>query len=215
MNHSPVPDDIRDEALSALYQATRERVEPPAWLDQQILAAARGAIDLRPVATKRWRFPAFRFWATPVAVAATILLAVGLAPLMEQNLRQEASPTPMKAQSLPAPAAELDVAPPVRLESSAADRALPAAPPPAPPAEPALTKRQLPALREAAPATVNEEATTEWDPVDRSAEEWLAEIAELRRQGRTAEADARLAEFQRHYPEDQRGIRPSSASPSP
>lgn len=31
--------------------------------------------------------------------------------------------------------------------------------------------------------------------------EWLAEIAELRRQGRTAEADASMAEFRRAYPD--------------
>ncbi|MCB1825987.1 MAG: hypothetical protein KDJ54_15985, partial [Candidatus Competibacteraceae bacterium] len=35
----------------------------------------------------------------------------------------------------------------------------------------------------------------------RSPEEWLAAITELRRQGRTAEADAELAEFRRRYPD--------------
>jgi hypothetical protein len=34
---------------------------------------------------------------------------------------------------------------------------------------------------------------------DRSPEEWLADIAELRRQGRIAEAEASLAKFRRRY----------------
>jgi hypothetical protein len=38
---------------------------------------------------------------------------------------------------------------------------------------------------------------------ERSPEEWLAEIAELRRQGRTVEAEASLAEFRRRYPDYQ------------
>ncbi|MBL8250454.1 MAG: hypothetical protein JNK31_02170 [Candidatus Competibacter sp.] len=36
---------------------------------------------------------------------------------------------------------------------------------------------------------------------DRSPEQWLEDINQLRRQGRTAEADARLAEFRRRYPD--------------
>lgn len=37
--------------------------------------------------------------------------------------------------------------------------------------------------------------------VERSPVEWLARIAELRRQGRTAEVEASLREFRRRYPD--------------
>ncbi|NJM13258.1 MAG: hypothetical protein HC889_16540 [Synechococcaceae cyanobacterium SM1_2_3] len=42
----------------------------------------------------------------------------------------------------------------------------------------------------------HEQARTEAD----AQAKWLAEIAELRRQGRQAEAEASLAAFRRHYP---------------
>ena len=49
----------------------------------------------------------------------------------------------------------------------------------------------------------NEEAKSLQQPADqRSPAAWRAEIAELRRQGRTAEAEARLAEFRRQYPDE-------------
>ncbi|MBL8252322.1 MAG: hypothetical protein JNJ76_01800 [Candidatus Competibacter sp.] len=54
----------------------------------------------------------------------------------------------------------------------------------------------------ASAAAQGEEGKLDWNRLtDRSPAEWLKEIAELRRQGRTAEAEARLSEFRRQYPD--------------
>ncbi|HUM92728.1 MAG TPA: hypothetical protein PLM32_15385 [Candidatus Competibacter sp.] len=51
-------------------------------------------------------------------------------------------------------------------------------------------------------AAQGEEGKLDWNRLtDHSPAEWLKEIAELRRQGRTAEAEARLSEFRRQYPD--------------
>ena len=194
-----------DPDLSALYQAT-PRVEPPATLDERILSASRAAVAPRPVSILS-RFRTFRFWAAPVALAATLILAVGLTPLLYQASEQSAS-LDMQTPPLAKPAAEADAG--NRQELKAADRALPTAPAPAAPAPaapaPAASSLSLPMERRkldllhSAPASVKEEAAQPL-PAPRSPEAWLAEIAELRRQGRTAEAEARLAEFRRYYPD--------------
>lgn len=185
-----------DPELSALYQTT-PKVEPPAALDARILSAARAAVAPRPVSMLS-RFRGFRFWAAPVALAATLMLAVGLTPLLYQASEQSASrdmQTPPAAKS----AAEADAG--NRQELKAADRALPAAPAASEPSfSPAPMERRKAESLQSAPASVKQEAAQPLH-APRSPEAWLAEIAELRRQGRTAEAEARLAEFRRHYPD--------------
>lgn len=76
------------------------------------------------------------------------------------------------------------------------------------PAKPSASKQEVPAEREGgtsemAPARAEEKKSAAVrDRISRrSPAEWLAEIAELRRQGRTAEADASLKEFRRLYPD--------------
>lgn len=189
-----------DPELSALYQAT-PKVEPPAALDERILSAARAAVTPRP-APAIPRFRTFRFWAAPVALAATLILAVGLTPL----LYQASQPSPaLDMQTPPAvkPAAEADAA--NRQELKAADRALPAAPAAAPAApqpsfSPAPMEQRKADSLQSAPASVKEEAAQPRQ-APRSPEAWLAEIAKLRQQGRMAEAEASLAEFRRRYPD--------------
>lgn len=184
-----------DPELSALYQAT-PKAEPPAALDARILSAARAAVAPRPVSMLS-RFRTFRFWAAPVALAATLMLAVGLTPLLYQASEQSAlrdMQTPPAAKS----AAEADAG--NRQELKAADRALPAAPAPAASSLSLPMERRKADSLQSAPASVKEEAAQPLH-APRSPEAWLAEIAELRRQGRTAEAEARLAEFRRHYPD--------------
>jgi hypothetical protein len=63
-----------------------------------------------------------------------------------------------------------------------------------------MERRKLDLLQEA-PAMMEDETAVRQLKAERSPEEWLAEIAELRRQGRTVEAEARLAEFRRRYPD--------------
>ncbi len=184
-----------DPELSALYQAT-PKVEPPAALDARILSAARAAVAPRPVSMLS-RFRTFRFWAAPVALAATLMLAVGLTPLLYQASEQSASldmQTPPAAKS----AAEADAG--NRQELKAADRALPATPAPAASSLSLPMERRKADPLQSAPASIKQEAAQPLH-APRSPEAWLAEIAELRRQGRTAEAEARLAEFRRYYPD--------------
>ncbi len=63
-----------------------------------------------------------------------------------------------------------------------------------------MERRKLDLLQEA-PATVEGETAVRQLKAERSPEAWLADIVELRRQGRTAEAEASLAEFRRRYPD--------------
>ena len=63
-----------------------------------------------------------------------------------------------------------------------------------------MERRKADLLQEA-PAAVEKETTVRQLKAERSPTEWLAEIAELRQQGRTAEAEASLAEFRRRYPD--------------
>jgi len=191
----------QDEELSALYQAIPE-VEPPPWLDERILTAARTAVAPRPASITS-RFRSFRFWAAPVALAATLIMAVGLVQLTRETGEQRSS-MDMKTQSLAKPAAEADAASVGRLESMATGRALPAAPPassaPEPSASMPMERRKMDLLQEA-PAIMEDKTVVRQLKAERSPEEWLAEIAEWRRQGRTAEAEASLAEFRRRYPD--------------
>ena len=199
--NDPRDHDWQDPELSAQYQAL-PKIEPPAALDARILTAARAAVAPRPVSILS-RFRGFRFWAAPVALAATLILALGLTPLLYQASEQSAS-LDMQTPPLAKPAA--DAAPAGRRESQAADRALPAAPvaapaAPEPPSLPLLKEQRKTDLLQSAPAVVEEKATVQPFKAERSPEAWLADIAELRRQGRTAEAEARLTEFRRRYPD--------------
>lgn len=205
MNHNP-HDELQDEALSALYQTTRDGVEPPPWLDDRILTAARAAVAPRPVPTIS-RFRRIGFWAAPVALAATLIMTVGIVQWARETGEWQ-TPMEMKRPSSAKPAAEMDAASVGRLELHAVDRALPVAPPasPAPKsvASMPLERRKADLLQEA-PATMESEAAVRQLKAERSPEEWLADIAELRRQGRTAEAEASLTEFRRRYPDYPQG----------
>ena len=63
-----------------------------------------------------------------------------------------------------------------------------------------MERRKMDLLQEA-PAIMEDKTVVRQLKAERSPEEWLAEIAEWRRQGRTAEAEASLAEFRRRYPD--------------
>jgi resuscitation-promoting factor RpfA len=91
--HPPQPLDAEERALAALLPRPHGRAEPGADLDARILAASQAALHAQP-ATRRPR----RSWIGPTALAASLVLAVGLA----WQLR----PPP----ALPAPAATEDAA---------------------------------------------------------------------------------------------------------
>lgn len=245
-------DELHDDSISASYRETRA-VEPPAWLDRHVLTAAKAAVESRPVSARPPSKRRATRWAVPLALAATVVLTVGVVRVVRESGQFEASLRREAIRSSAEPAAEADAAATGRAELSAArklpEAALPAAPPtsafslesrtrapvalpparlgderlppapsiapaaapPSPPAKPAARKQESMAPAEPnkndaprmAPAVVEErKAEMVGDrPSQRSPVAWLAEIAELRRQGRAAEADASLAEFRRRYPD--------------
>ena len=237
--------EFHDENLSALYRVTRDP-EPPAWLDQRILTAANAAPQpvqmLTPSPSRRRRT---RLWAVPAALAATVVLAVGIVRLARESGEWGPLPENKTLHSTAESAAEADATAAGRAQFSDHDRpsssavelrptmplgeavrvapqslpALPAAAPPVKLEQELMPRRTAPAERErprdwlrAAPTGQRaDQGAASQDRSDQySPEEWLAAIAELRRQGRTAEADAKLAEFRRRYPDYPLEVAPSS-----
>jgi len=213
--------ESHDEAVSELYRATCD-IKPPDWLDERILMAAQTAIaPSAPPTTPRLQRRNIRFWAMPVALAATVIMAVGIVRLARETGEWDARmDRPMKVQSLAEPAAEADAAHSDQRElgsakqQPAATPPLPAPPPPAAPAarmmrstpsmqgegELMLRERRQQNIFQTKPVMQDEDAGLQRQRADRSPEEWLADIARLRQQGRTAEAQASLEEFRRRYP---------------
>ncbi|HCB15363.1 MAG TPA: hypothetical protein DEP36_17595 [Gammaproteobacteria bacterium] len=222
--------ESHDETLSILYQATHD-IEPPAWLDERILTAAHRAVaPPQPTpATPYSRRRSVRFWAMPVALAATVIMAAGIVRLARETGEWAPRPQmPMESpSSLAEPAAKADTAPAGQRtaesahqgSSSATSSLAPASPAApairmmrmAPPSSAASSMQEKKApiaeeqhrqdILQIAPAMRDEEAKPERQAVDRPPKEWLAHIAKLRRQGRIAEARASLEEFQRRYPD--------------
>ena len=169
--------------------------EPPRALDEEILAASRRT-------RSRWR--------VPLSIAAVLVLAVGvtlrmlpqrpeaesvaLAPQVIQTPRPAAS---APAQVQPKPAARAEAAADV-----AAARAPQVAAAPAAAETPFVQERAKSEVRAdaAAPATagalLSKRAESALTP-----EAWLARIAELRKQGRTREAEESLADFRKRHPD--------------
>ena len=203
-------DELYDQGLSELYRGTPD-VEPPIWLDQRILAAARTAMEkprLTP-AIPWFRWHHFQSWTAPVAVAATVVLAVGLLHWLPPASAPGGMPAALEEKMLPSqakPAAEQDAEPAKSLPSTApvagARRmAPPAAPAPESPAAEMQRREQrfqpAPPAEEAPRKADRRALKNRWTPA-----EWRAEIARLRRQGREAEAQAVLVEFRRQYPDE-------------
>ena len=72
--HPPQPLDAEERALAAQLPRPHGRSEPGPELDARILAAAQAATQPKPTARRR-----LRSWIAPTAVAASLMLAVGLA----------------------------------------------------------------------------------------------------------------------------------------
>jgi len=186
----------RDEKVSAGYRALGGE-EPPRALDEAILAAARK----RP---SRWR--------VPLSIAAVLVLAVGvtlrmlpqrpeaesvaLAPQVMQTPRPAASPpAPARDQAKPAAGAEAaaEVAAADALAESRMRSDIAAKP----------TSRASAARAPAAAGAAAESSVLagKLARAELSPQAWLERIAELRKQGRTREAEESLAEFRKRYPD--------------
>ena len=146
------------------------REEPPPELDATILDAARRAAQSRP-ARRRWMLPA--------SIAAVIVLSVGVALQVQRERSDLAGQlgAPAKAGKSAAPVS----APPASDNVSRA---------------PALERK----LQESPARSATQSGKPLEQPVEASPEQWLARIAELRREGRDDEADRQLAEFRRRFP---------------
>jgi len=170
----------RDERVSAGYRALGSE-EPPRALDDAILAAARRS-------PTRWRIP--------LAVAAVLVLAVGVTLRMLPQ-RPEAESVALAPQVIqtPRPAAPVPAAETAKPAAPAASRELARAAAPAAPAADSAVARAAPEPR------MRAEGAAKLSVAPLTPEAWLARIAELRKQGRTREADESLAEFRKRYPD--------------
>ncbi|HRE17605.1 MAG TPA: hypothetical protein PLW86_11185 [Rhodocyclaceae bacterium] len=234
-----LPDDDlpRDPALSALY---REQLpaEPPSALDAVIRAAASKA--LRPLPRPWWQ----RLQA-PVALAATVMLAVMLTLTMEHNPPETQAPTPQapaaepeareKARADAAPAPVRQTATPtspgqapakkeaaVQHKAGAASAYRPATAQPASDSATPMTEQArtsgiidaspqkslaappLPASAAPTPAQAPGTAATNRlrnEARLQSAEEWIALIRQLRKQGKAVEAATQWQAFRNAYPD--------------
>lgn len=191
----------RDEKVSAGYRALGCE-EPPRALDDAILERARR----RP---SRWR--------VPLSVAAVLVLAVGvtlrmlpqrpeaeslaLAPQVLETPRPAAPPPAPKVSEAPRPAAPA----PQALEAPRADAPVQESTRPvaraAAAADAVGETAPAPAPGFAAQGRMRPDSAAKLAQVELTPEAWLARIAELRKQGRTREADESLAEFKKRYPD--------------
>jgi len=181
------PDDEFEDFLrrrKPVFRSPDEMFEPPAELDRVVLRQAREAIEAeRPL--RVFRGPR---WATPLAVAATLVLAITV--IFHAGMPSKPALVPevtvqnvAERVEIPAAAAPMAAAPSEMASSPArADMAADAAPPTA------ARERGM------ADATAKASEIPAWrhDP-----KTWLAEIERLRTTGDTARADAELAEFNR------------------
>jgi hypothetical protein len=199
-----------DERLSKLYRdAVAE--QPPAEIDARILAAARKPTRSTPA-------PVTRSWMVPAALAAVLVLAVGLVTFVGRETQMYDEESPLVRSPAPATAPVGEEAGPraqqERLKSLELKRApVPAAAQPEPAAGSAAAARQhaddaalvQPEAKtseaEEGPAAAAAGATEEVRPVFVAPERWLDHIRELKRQGRVVEARRSLEEFRLRYPD--------------
>jgi hypothetical protein len=202
----------RDSDVSRRYRELA-REEPPRALDTEILAAADRELESRaaplvaPTARRRWY--------VPLAAAAVIVLSVVVTLALQRAQEdpelqwQEETPATPKAAAVPeaegqadpkptevlppaAPAAR-QITPGIRAERPAS---------PAPPLDSdTRTQPQVPSAEGNSVRRSSAESTVAPLRDELSPEDWLRQIADLRREGRQAEADAQYAAFRRRYPQ--------------
>ncbi len=221
-------DDPQDKTLAALYrEASREA--PSAGLDARILAAARATASAPRRATNswvnRWKIPVALAATALLTTTVTLLVLdeeAGRLDSPDSGARIKraappaaaetgAQPVPAPASPAPAPASKPAEVPrkEIRKESAA----------PVQDASPRADREEAPRLlREAVPAAKAEAAagapaaaaapaarladsanSAERVPA-RTPDQWIADIRRLKQEGKTAEAEASLAEFRKLYP---------------
>jgi hypothetical protein len=217
-----------DSTLSKIYQGTTSGT-PSAALDAAILAKARAAAEERALmrrkrALQRWMIPASLAAALALTVGlVTFMSEHGGAPLApEQPIGQRQQPAELSAPEAPLPqqgeatrqpqkssfdeqvprkqadTLRSDVVTPESGSSQALQPATSA------PVQPNLLKgearHEQPQIEKTGKTDQRVPAGAAAEPAS-SPQEWLRQIAELRKQGRLNEAQASLAEFRRRYPD--------------
>jgi len=178
-------------------------VGPPESIDRAVLRQAREAIESdRPLPL--YRGPG---WGVPLAVAATVLLALAVVLQVELPRTGEvpAVETRSISQQREASSASNNLAAPAPAPAGGLGPPAPPPPPPvtsrtttgarSPAAQHTVTTAAPPAV-EADRAVASPATAPEWR---RDAQSWLAEIERLRTAGRTVEAEAELAEYKRQH----------------
>jgi hypothetical protein len=123
--------DLHDPALDTAWRA-HVRDEPPAALDQSVLAAAHRAVQSTPRPTERPARPRWRAW-TPLAVAATLgVIAFGVVELLPRQAADDNAAVvsdvpdvPLRKDGAPAPPAASDATPALQAERGHAANAEP------------------------------------------------------------------------------------------
>jgi hypothetical protein len=181
--------------------AQLDRLEPPPELDHLVLARAREAIQAAPP-TPFYRAPR---WGLPFGLAATLAVACGLWLAMRGlhpgEARAPIAATPAEIAPAVAASAAVAVPPPAPAPALAAAQA-PA--PLAANAEVAEPRRSSEMPRARAAPRASQPEVSESSPLERS----LRHIAELRSQGKTAEAEREWTALVERYP----GLRQSAAA---
>jgi hypothetical protein len=197
-----------ESTLSHLYRQTMAS-QPPAALDAAVLTAARQAVYLHP--QRVW----WRRWIVPVSVAAVVVLSLSMVTWwweeISTGLTDARHPNPAQTHAPAAPQAPQDLQP-----AREPTPHTPMAPVmPTPPSETRAPHRQdsyrhsESDRRQRASGFAEEPVSTEQREEKKVGgqeesplppEEWLQQIATLRRQGQIAEAEASLAAFKRQYP---------------
>ncbi|MBL8259966.1 MAG: hypothetical protein JNM60_09185 [Candidatus Competibacteraceae bacterium] len=210
---------ILDAARSAVAPRPPSRLKPRNSRWRVPLALAATVVLTAGVLRMADEAGEFRLYSAPAqskiesAAKAESAAPGNTRPLPAERDRSAASEASSRAAVLsaevppPAPAIpSQDAIKEEMLSGSLAQPAVPAAAAPAAaPAKPAASQPQAPVFEAKKEDRLKQSAPMESPArrelrADRSPEQWLEDINQLRRQGRTAEADARLAEFRRRYP---------------
>ena len=184
-------DDFLRRRKPVFRRSTEDPFEPPEELDRIVLRQAREAIE-RERPERVYQGPR---WGMPVALAASLLLVFSV--VLHFGARQQA-PEPVAEVTVQTISQEFEypTAPAAPGSFASADEGTRHAAPAQPPVPPMSTadRARLRPADGAEPAVASAAPTPAWR---RDAASWRAEIERLRAAGRTAEADAEQAEFQR------------------
>ncbi|MEJ0085942.1 MAG: hypothetical protein WDO72_09680 [Pseudomonadota bacterium] len=212
------PDDEFEAFLTRrkpLFRGIEDPLEPPGELDRLVLRQAREALE----GTRPQRVYKGPRWGAPLAIAATLVLA--LAVILNVGMPVKPAPTPevtvqTVAQRLDYPAAPAATLPEAQApNNSAPDRANTEAALPAESADGAADTAGNSIVIELSPsaapapaspggfvseAEANRYARVPQSPAFRGdSKRWLAEIERLRATGMNAQADAEYAEYKRQH----------------